>query len=112
MREHLKKTRRSPKWEHFRDEFLKGRFCASCGGTKSLQAHHIKPYHTHKELELDPLNLIPLCMGRFDCHLFIGHGGRFDYSNPNVVKDAAAALSYPPKRRAIESLAKSSRVAD
>ena len=42
----------------------------------------------HPELELDPNNLITLCMGENSCHLDIGHGGSFRAYNQDVLDDA------------------------
>jgi hypothetical protein len=53
-----------------------------------LQVHHVKPFHLLPELELDESNLISLCMGPNECHLFIGHGDSFRCYNPNVREDA------------------------
>ena len=38
-------------------------------------------------LELDPKNLIVLCMGPNECHLLIGHGDNFKLYNPYVAAD-------------------------
>ena len=62
--------------------------CACCGGNDDLQVHHIKPYHLYPALELEPSNLITLCMqeGR-SCHLVYGHLGDWLAYNPCVVDD-------------------------
>lgn len=80
---------RSPKWNHVRDEHLESHNeCAACGSKWKLQVHHIRPFHLHPELELDPQNLITLCMSEeWDCHLSLGHGGSFHSYNPHVVED-------------------------
>jgi 5-methylcytosine-specific restriction protein A len=52
--------------------------------------HHIRPFHTHPELELEPSNLITLCeSGRrgVHCHLLFGHLGSFRRVNPMVHED-------------------------
>jgi hypothetical protein len=54
--------------------------------------HHKKPYHLHPELELDPNNLITLCMENL-CHIDIGHGDSFKAYNPNVAEDASTVLA-------------------
>lgn len=67
------------------------RTCSVCGGDKRLEVHHIKPFHLHPELELDPLNLITLCeelRGGLNCHLLFGHLGNFKSVNVGVVGDA------------------------
>lgn len=83
---------RSGKWPGVRAEHLK-KFpeCEVCGGTSNLSAHHIKPFHTHPELELDPRNLMTLCESKrfgLNCHLLIGHLGNFRRVNPSVWADA------------------------
>lgn len=91
IREKVKDLTRSPRWPAVRDGFLKTHpACAACGGTLRLQVHHVKPFHAHPELELDPRNLITLCMGEEDCHLNIGHGDNWKAWNPGVRQDALA----------------------
>jgi 5-methylcytosine-specific restriction protein A len=69
--------------------------CAVCGKRQHIQVHHIIPFHSHPELELDPANLITLCMGLKQCHLKIGHGGSFKMYNPHVVGDAMKLRQQP-----------------
>jgi len=81
---------RSPQWEQVRKDFLKAHpLCAVCGRKGSLlkpnEVHHIKPFHLHPELELDPNNLITL---ERDFHLLFGHLMDWKSYNPDVVKDA------------------------
>lgn len=91
VRERLKRATRSPKWHGVEKAHLRAQpACAACGGTKRLQVHHIKPFHEHPELELDPTNLITLCMGKFEDHLLVGHLGNWKHSNPEVVSFAAS----------------------
>lgn len=83
---------RSPGWRPLRDMFLFGQRCAVCGGKKKLVAHHRIPFHLAPDLELDVENLIPLCeAGRFglNCHLLIGHVGRWQSTNVNIDADIA-----------------------
>lgn len=64
--------------------------CQLCGGTSSLQVHHIRPFHIHPELELDDTNLITLCTGNntINCHVRFGHLDNFkDKWNPNIRAD-------------------------
>lgn len=85
-------TRRSGHWPTLRKEFLdKNPKCAVCGGTKNLEAHHIKPFHLHPELELDETNLIALCeaSSTFNCHLIVGHAMNFRNVNLTSVRDSA-----------------------
>ena len=83
---------RSSHWSTVRKNFIKKHsFCAVCNGTKKLNVHHIKPFHLHPELELDPSNLITLCENNkrgLNCHLLIGHLGNFKNINPKSVEDA------------------------
>jgi len=69
--------------------------CAACGTRDHAQVHHIEPFHAHPERELDPTNLITLCMSVKQCHLKIGHGGNFKMYNPHVVGDAMRVRSVP-----------------
>lgn len=84
---------RSYHWPVVERAFLKNhQTCAACGSKKYLNVHHIKPFHIFPEHELDPLNLITLCM-EMDrhCHLLIGHGDAFRYWNEHVISDAKKA---------------------
>jgi len=85
-------VKRSSQWSVIRRKHLTNHpCCAVCGGTSKLEVHHIKPFHTHPELELDPDNLITLCESKsfgVICHLFVGHLGSYKAINPNVVEDA------------------------
>jgi 5-methylcytosine-specific restriction endonuclease McrA len=51
---------------------------------KNLQVHHIKPFHLHPHLELDPQNLITLC----EHHLLLGHLDAWDSYNERIREDA------------------------
>lgn len=93
VREKSKSKKRSSKWDEVRDSFLSSHpACAACGSIKKLQVHHIMPFHLRPELELDPNNLIVLCMDINECHLEIGHGGSFRCYNPKVVVRAKRFL--------------------
>lgn len=74
---------RSSHWHALQKAHLeKEPFCRWCGGVDDLQVHHILPVHVCKERELDPTNLITLCMapGR-ECHFVHGHlGGWWRYN--------------------------------
>ena len=91
-------AKRSNHWptveKHFREAHPT---CAACGGNKRLNIHHIKPFHIFPQLELDPTNLITLCMGTKECHLRLGHLGDFKFWNPNIIKDADETLQHPEK---------------
>ena len=82
---------RSPQWQRVRKEhLLREPACAACGHKgRGLQVHHIKPFHLHPQLELDPRNLITLCelRGR-DHHLLLGHLNAWESYNEHVRDDA------------------------
>ena len=109
-RERRKETERSTHWSTVRNHFLVGRKCAACGSGKHLQVHHKMPFHLHPELELDPQNLIALCMDKHECHDRIGHGGNWKFYNPKVEMHCAGVLSEPKTRRRVEGLAKQERL--
>lgn len=110
-REAKKREERSPHWRTVEKHFKEANpTCAACGTKKLLQVHHEKPFHTDPSLELDPKNLIGLCMSRYECHLRIGHGGDFKHYNPDVVVDAAKVLARPEMRNAVEAMAKFRRL--
>lgn len=57
-----------------------------------IEVHHIRPFHLHPDLELDPANLVTLCeadKGGANCHLLFGHLGNFKSFNVEVVSDAS-----------------------
>lgn len=80
---------RSPEWPKVERAYKKlNPVCECCGSKVKLNVHHKKPFHLFPELELDPTNLITLCMdSKRECHLHIGHGDDFKDYNPNVVQD-------------------------
>ena len=84
--------KRSPQWTKVRNGHLvKHPACEVCGGTKSLNVHHIKAYNTNPELELDATNLITLCESGnrgINCHLLMGHVGNYKKINPRVKMDS------------------------
>lgn len=84
---------RSSGWSKVRADFIKGKCCALCGGTKLLEVHHIEPFHLYPEKELDPKNLIVLCEGNksMNCHLQFGHFNNYATKwNVNIVAEALA----------------------
>lgn len=88
-----KGAKRSPEWPKVRKAHLaKFPTCAMCGTKNKLEVHHIKPFHLHPELELEPSNLITLCESKVDanCHLLFGHLGNFKSLNATVIHDAKA----------------------
>lgn len=85
-------ARRSSQWRKVRNKFLLGRKCAVCRGRKKLVAHHIIPFHLAPDLELKVDNLIALCEAKkygINCHLLLGHVGRYQYFNANCLADVS-----------------------
>jgi len=101
IREH-----RSPKWQSIRKKHIINQpKCAACGGDKTLEVHHIKPFNEHPELELDLNNLITLCESKSNgvcCHLLFGHLGDYKSININVVEDVKNWYNKITKRPKIK----------
>lgn len=93
-------TLRSPHWEKVRHDFAVAHpTCAACGGNERLQVHHVRPFHLHPELELEPTNLITLCEHPERlCHHRIGHSLDWKAYNEHVREDAAQSLERIQKR--------------
>ena len=107
LRDGLQK--RSGHWTKVRATFLMTNpSCAACGEIKHLNVHHVRPFHLHPDLELDPTNFITLCMS-LDCHLLVGHGGNFRAYNPDVVADAALILASTDKAATLKLVAVSAK---
>lgn len=87
---------RSGHWPAVRKQHLATHpYCAVCGGKEKLEVHHIRPFHLHPALELDPANFVTLCeanKGGVNCHLLFGHLGNFKSFNTGVLDDAATWL--------------------
>jgi len=90
IREHIvKRFTRSSGWSKVRkNHILNHPVCAVCGKDKKLEVHHIEDFSTRPELELDPLNLLTLCRGSFNCHLLFGHLGDWKSINEFVIQDS------------------------
>ncbi len=103
---------RSPHWPTVEHKFRKTHpVCEACGGSVNLNVHHKKPFHLHPELELDPNNLITLCMdGDKDCHIKLGHGGNFKAYNPNVEEDVAKVKANFQLLEEVATKAKTARL--
>ena len=100
-RDSLHTSKRSSKWPAVQKRHLKANpTCAACGAIDKLDVHHMKPFHLHPTLELDPTNLITLCMEN-DCHLYVGQGDNFKAYNPNVLEDSATVLAGKDKLKAV-----------
>jgi len=81
--------KRSPLWPSVRRAHLiMEKTCQWCGCDKSLEVHHIKPFHEEPKLELEFYNLITLCehIGE-QCHLEHGHAHNWKKSVPSVRED-------------------------
>lgn len=61
---------RSPKWPAVLKKFLKLHpTCEGCG-RKAETAHHVVPFHVESARELDPTNLVAVCI---PCHFCLAH---------------------------------------
>lgn len=80
---------RSPEWPKVEHAYRKEHpVCECCGSNEHLNVHHKKPFHLYPQFELDPTNLITLCMDPAkECHIKLGHGDNFKDYNPNVEED-------------------------
>lgn len=109
LREHQKRTTRSPHWPAVEKAHLKDHpSCAACGSTILLNVHHALPFHLHPELELDPKNLITLCVLN-KCHVEIGHGDDFKAYVPDVRIYAEIVRTDPSKRPEVVAAARAAR---
>jgi hypothetical protein len=103
--------KRSPHWRKVREEFLlKNNHCAACGSKIRLQVHHKLPFDDYPELELDPKNLITLCMSTQECHLRIGHGGSFTKYSVNIDEYISQILKKEKTFEEIWKIAKEKRL--
>ncbi len=95
---------RDGRWPTFEHRLIASHpFCACCGQTniKTLEGHHIQPFHEHPEFELDADNVIILCGYRSNsCHRLIGHGGNFRLINATVKEDIAYLAAMYQRIRA------------
>lgn len=81
---------RSTEWHRVAKEHLRREpACMACGYKgRKVQVHHIKPFHLHPKLELDPDNLITLCEARGrEHHLLLGHLDAWDSFNEHIRAD-------------------------
>ena len=66
-------------------------FCAACGDAEELNVHHKFPFHyvvlcERPDLELDPRNLITLCIHHEnEHHVLLGHLDDYESYNPDVL---------------------------
>lgn len=102
---------RSGAWRKVRAEHLKAHpKCEVCGGISKLEVHHIVPFHTQPELELEPSNLITLCENRAYgniCHLWFGHLGDYSLINPKVASDVVTWRNKFKKARQVQKIIQS-----
>lgn len=105
-----KRKTRSPQWPAVERRHLNlNPFCAACGSQKELQVHHLKPFNLFPKLELQPDNLLTLCMDDAEDHLLLGHGGYFSAYNPDILEHLEMLKRGTP-RHEILTLAKSKRL--
>jgi 5-methylcytosine-specific restriction protein A len=81
---------RSSEWSRVAKEHLRREpACVACGYKgRKRQVHHIKPFHLHPQLELDPQNLITLCEARGrEHHLLLGHLDEWESYNEHIRAD-------------------------
>lgn len=79
---------RSSQWHVVAHEHLaREPHCRICKRKDKVQVHHLKPFHLHPELELDPDNLVTLCEGEGtdDHHLWFGHLGSWHSINEHCL---------------------------
>jgi predicted restriction endonuclease len=87
---------RSSEWSKVRKLFLStNNSCAACGSEKTLEVHHIEPFHVNPDKELDITNLITLCK---TCHFIFGHLMDYNSWNISVREDAKVYLSKVKNR--------------
>lgn len=104
-------VKRSSKWEKLEHEFKATHpLCAACGSIIRLNVHHCVPFHLDSALELDPTNLITLCMDTNECHLRIGHAFSFKFYSPAVRQYAHEVNTKQKTLEQIWEIAKNNRV--
>ena len=74
---------RSPNWSNFRKTYIKEK-CEVCGARYFLELHHVIPFWVSPELELFPSNVVTLCGGLRNCHLYCGHLGYWKSYNSDI----------------------------
>lgn len=109
-REAIKRRTRSRHWGAFSDWFIaENSLCEGCGTHRHLQVHHVKDFARNPHLELDWSNLSALCMDERECHLRLGHGGNFRFSNPGLRADLEELRAHPDRRPEVERRARLAR---
>jgi len=87
-----RRKRRSSRWRGVRKKHLViSPTCAVCGSKRSLEVHHIVPFHIDPSLELNVSNLLTLCDGLWglNCHFVFGHLRNWRKVNHSVVNDSS-----------------------
>ena len=103
---------RSPHWPTVEKAHLRLEpICQACGTDKKLNVHHKKPYHLYPDLELEPTNLITLCMEN-KCHILLGHGDDFKDYNPNVEEDVKKVRENFSLLTEVAEVAKKNRLSE
>lgn len=97
----LKMRERSARWKKLRRAHLRQEpACAVCGRFKNVEVHHIVPVAVDPLRELDPHNLITLCVT--PCHIMFGHFFCYHCYNRDVRKMAAAFRDGMKARQCLE----------
>lgn len=89
---------RSPQWPRVRNAYFTAHPACEFKGCKThemklgdprrkFNVHHVEPFHINPAKELDPRNLITLCVSPENHHLYVGHLGDFQDVNPRVRRD-------------------------
>ena len=96
---------RSGHWHTVEEEFRSAHpTCETCSGDVNLQVHHRFDFHEaillgRPDMELDPRNLITLCMDPdLQHHLLLGHLDDYRSYNPNVADDVATFATMSAER--------------
>lgn len=99
---------RSPKWPALRKVHIEAfPQCEVCGQVEpkdQREVHHVKAYHLHPELELEPSNLRTVhrnCFGGFPGHCFAGHLMDWSDINPNFDFDASYLRTLFKRRKGL-----------
>lgn len=82
------------RWRKVRNAHVKDEpFCQMCGLRKTLEAHHIVPWHKSAELRFERSNLVTLCR---DCHYRFGHFLDWHEYNEDIRKLCEYARTVNP----------------
>ena len=88
-----KGAKRSRTWPQTRKaHLLRHPCCAVCRSKSKIQVHHVIPFYIAPDQEEVEDNLVTLCQNKkygINCHLLLGHAGRFSRINPSCRIDIA-----------------------